>query len=313
MQPALTKLSPAKLNLILLVGERLPSNFHAIFSLAAPIELGDTVSFRETASPLAGCQVTLCPELSAHLGVDKSRGFVEELSSTENLAVRAATIFFKQIGAAAMGELSLNKAIPPEAGLGGGSSNAASTLLLLNEYYANPLSSEHLQQLGATLGSDVPLFLAGTNWVLMSGRGEKVVPMAKPDWALNHTLILLKPKQGVSTKEAYLRLGREKSASAEYDIELKGVSLIKELTSSDNSNYEPFRNDFEQTVSLESWWLKGKEFLLDRGAKKVLLCGSGSTICGLFDSSTAHTTEALTAAHDIFKSDGWWMAKAQML
>jgi 4-diphosphocytidyl-2-C-methyl-D-erythritol kinase len=300
------RLSPAKINLVLIVGDRMGSGFHALFSLVAPIAIFDTVIFDNAPVPLSRCYVTLDTYLANHLGPEGSETFLGELSSERNLAFRAAEAFFAATGRTPSGRLSIHKVIPPQAGLGGGSSNAAAVLLLLNDIFGQPLTRENLLRLGAQLGSDVCLFLL-EGWVVMEGRGEVVHRVKRPDWADRYSLLLKKPLLGMSTREAYHRLNRKFCALRNDSLEADGLMLVKELTNAEELNYELLRNDFEEAVALESWWQSGRDSLLSSGAKRALLCGSGSTICGFF-SATDFSGETGPAT-----SGDWWIAKTRLL
>ncbi len=181
--PAVIFTAPAKINLSLSVLGKRSDGFHEIESLMVPISLADRLTFQCDAAP--GLRLTCSdPTLSA---------------GEENLVFRAARQFFSAANLPESAAIHLEKAIPHGAGLGGGSSDAATTLLALNEIHDSPLSAVDLHRLAAALGSDVPFFLARSA-ALCRGRGEIVDPVDFPE---RLQLVLVKPGFGVSTPWAY--------------------------------------------------------------------------------------------------------------
>ncbi len=179
--------APAKINLSLSILGKRPDGFHEIESLMVPLTLADTLEIEPGDSGSNGVAFT-CSDAS--LPCDDS-----------NLVVRAARRFFETAALPPAARIHLEKAIPHGAGLGGGSSDAAFTLLGLNTAHGSPLSATAIHALAAEIGSDVPFFLARSA-ALCRGRGEQVEPVAFP-----HTLplLLLKPPFGVPTPWAYSR------------------------------------------------------------------------------------------------------------
>ncbi|MDR1498295.1 MAG: 4-(cytidine 5'-diphospho)-2-C-methyl-D-erythritol kinase [Puniceicoccales bacterium] len=185
----LTAFAPAKINLLLAILGTRPDGFHELASLAAPIALGDTLWLEMPAT---------LPEDSLHcdyLGVP---------TDNTNLVLRAAAVFRKCVPATPPVRFTLQKRIPHGAGLGGGSSDAASTLLLLNEASGRPLSLATLEELAAAIGSDCPMFLHGRP-VIMRGRGERIETLLPREHAAlrGRRLLLFKPDFSVSTAAAY--------------------------------------------------------------------------------------------------------------
>lgn len=163
----LRRSAPAKINLTLRVGGRRPDGFHEIESLVALIDLADEV---EVTDHEDGCYSLECDDPA--LPRDGS-----------NLVLRAARALAQSAEINRGAEITLTKRIPAGAGLGGGSSDAAATLMLLNDLWSTDRSPAELEQLGATLGSDVPLFFHGP-LCMARGRGEQVarVPVALRAW-----------------------------------------------------------------------------------------------------------------------------------
>lgn len=179
----LTRLAPAKINLTLRVFGLRGDGFHQIESLVALVTLYDrvTVAPRE-----AGQRLLLCDD--PRLPRDE-----------RNLALRAANLLAEEFGVAGGFELALEKRIPLGAGLGGGSSDAATTLLLLDELWGLQLTRPRLAAVGARVGSDVPLFLHGPVSV-MRGRGEQVEPVNR---APAGNVLLIMPELHSATADVY--------------------------------------------------------------------------------------------------------------
>ena len=208
--------APAKINLSFRILRRREDGFHEIDTLMAPISLRDELTIEPNESETGLAFSSDDPSLPA---------------GEDNLVVRAARAFFAEIKAEPRVRIALRKKIPHGAGLGGGSSDAASTLLGLQELHGRPLSGACLTNLAAGIGSDVPFFLARSA-AICRGRGEIVEPVGPlPELSL----LLLKPEFGVPTPWAY---GRWREAR-----ELPGVDYaaqrIGELT---------LQNDLERPV-----------------------------------------------------------------
>lgn len=175
-------LAPAKINLSLRVLERRPDGFHEIETLIAPVSLFDELQIEKQSRWIDfQCDDPTVP------------------SGEENLVVRAARAFFESTGGKGGVVIKLKKNIPHGAGLGGGSSDAASTLMALNQLFEAKLPKETLAKMAESLGSDVPFFLFQSSAVC-KGRGELVTP-AKLDESLS--ILLLKAEFGVPTILAY--------------------------------------------------------------------------------------------------------------
>ena len=240
--------APAKINLSFQIKGRREDGFHEIETLMAPISLTDSLTI-DLVSGQDGLDFQ-CDDSSLPNGDD-------------NLVVRAANLFRKTTGAAGGIKITLEKRIPHGAGLGGGSSDAASTLLGLNELFETHLDQKDLFKLGGEIGSDVPFFVARSAAVCR-GRGELVEPTTLPR---RFSFLLLKPDFGVPTPWAY---GRWKNSR-----ELPGVQYAAQEFSGVR-----FANDLERPV-FEKYVLLGhlKTWLREQpevGA--ALLSGSGSAV-----------------------------------
>ena len=183
--------SPAKLNLFLAITGRRPDGFHDLLSVAVPVEFGDTL----TVEPRTAGFTLECDEPT--LEVDET-----------NLVLRAARAFAQASKWSGGAHFTLTKRIPMGAGLGGGSSNATTALLALNQLAGGAgLSPGELSVVAGQLGSDCALFLAGGP-VIMRGRGEHVEPLPTQAVARlrGRRVLIFKPTFSISTVWAYQRL-----------------------------------------------------------------------------------------------------------
>jgi 4-diphosphocytidyl-2-C-methyl-D-erythritol kinase len=185
--------APAKINLFLAITGRRADGFHDLISLAAPLEWGDTLSLAPSPGALADTLACDFPGVP----VDAT-----------NLVLKAAVSFRQRAGAGVpFVHFTLVKDVPAGAGLGGGSSDAATALRGLNQLAAHPLSPADLRACAAEVGSDVALFLDNAP-VVMRGRGEQVaaLPPASQAALRGRELLVFKPPFGVATAWAYGRL-----------------------------------------------------------------------------------------------------------
>ncbi len=250
--------APAKINLRFQILRRREDGFHEIETLMAPISLGDELTIEPQDN--AGGLEFACDDPTLPAGED-------------NLVLRAARSFFAEIKAEPNVRIALRKKIPHGAGLGGGSSDAASTLLGLNELQGNVLPRARLTRLAAEIGSDVPFFICRSA-AICRGRGEIVEPVAAlPRWPL----LLLKPEFGVPTPWAYRQWCDSR--------ELPGVDYAAQSLGEVTLQNDLERPVFEKYVFLarmKSWLREQPE------VAAALLSGSGSTTFAVLrDGATA--------------------------
>jgi len=239
---------PAKINLSLRITGRREDGYHGVETFMAPISLADELTLERGETGLGiqfECDDALLPQ------------------GADNLVVRAARTFFERTAISASVRIALRKRIPHGAGLGGGSSDAASALVALNQLFETKLSRESLAELGATIGSDVPFFIFNSAAVCR-GRGELISPQSLPEPL---SFLLLKPHFGVATAMAYGRW--EKSR------ELVGISYAAQDFRGNKFFNDLERPVFEKFVFLAEikMWLLGQP---EVGA--ALMSGSGSTM-----------------------------------
>ncbi len=252
----IVRYSPAKVNLFLRVLRKRADGYHDILSLMQRISLCDEMSFslREEDGIVLKCTDRSLPE------------------DRNNIVYRAAEAILSGEAEHRGVEITLNKKIPLAAGLGGGSSNAATTLLALNEMLTAGHSKEDLMKIGARLGADVPFFVF-EGAALASGIGDhlEAVKNLPPMW-----FVLVNPCFEISTRYVYesLRLGLTKDPIKYRMPRFETVSHVA----------EELYNDLEK-VSLQRYPVLSeiKERLMANGALGSLMSGSGPTVFGVFD------------------------------
>lgn len=277
-----THAAHAKINLTLDVGPRRPDGYHNVRSVMQTIGLHDTLT------------VALAPPPGVHLKItgDEAGG----VPSDETNLVHKAAVRLQKI-AAARGvlpgnesglQITLHKCIPSQAGLGGGSSDAAATLLAINDLFINDLfglrlSLARLGEIGAALGADVPFFLTGGT-SLAEGLGEKITPLPPlvPAWPL----VVVKPSVGVSTAAAYTALdavpGRTAGGATERWLQGRQTPT----------------NDFEAVILPAYPEVAAAYAFLSQTAEagesfRPTLCGSGAAL--FLRTSTPDAAEAVAA------------------
>lgn len=250
----------AKINLILeIIGKR-EDGFHELRTIMQAVSLCDRLLINRKAVPGISFE---CDSTDVAMGSD-------------NLVVKAAEYFFREIGESGSVEIVLSKTIPVGAGLGGGSSDAAATLRGLNALWGEPLSRERIFQMAARLGSDVPFFIEGGT-ALATGRGEIVTPLP---FIGNMPVLLMNPGFIVPTATVYsnvkLHLTSRRSVLNILPVftagEITGMDLVRHV-----------RNDLQSTV-LKLYPEIGEmlEWMSGQGADSVCVSGSGGTVFGLF-------------------------------
>ena len=271
----MTFFSPAKINLWLRVFGKRSDGFHEVQTRLCRLTLGDSV---EVTHEGAGTSVALtCSEPTVPM--DES-----------NLAMKALRAFENRTGKQSSWRIHLEKKIPAGAGLGGGSSNAATVLKACNDLTGSPLTQSQLIELGAQIGSDVPCFLLDTPAADGAGRGEQVTP-ADFSWQL--PLVLIKPPFPIPTPWAYKRWAGSK--------EIPGVLYASQLCP-----WGAMVNDLERPV-FEKYLLLPtlKTWLLEHGeVSAALMSGSGSTMFAVTQ-TPAQAAELAEKARDWCGETSW--------
>jgi 4-diphosphocytidyl-2-C-methyl-D-erythritol kinase len=260
--------APAKVNLWLRVFGKDARGFHAIETLFQLVSIADTVAVE--ASP-GGIRLEGAP---AELG-----------PAAENLVVRAAAAWYREARVTGGAVITLTKRVPWNAGLGGGSSDAAATLRALNRLYGDRIPDGDLIALAAQLGSDVPFFLAGVPLALGWGRGERLLALPPlPELPL----LIVPPAAPVRTADAYAWLDRDRPAerTGEFAAVVPATSL---------ASWQDVRrhsaNDFEPVVAGRlpaiGHWL---DRVRETDAFLARLAGSGGAIVALYETAALRDT-----------------------
>lgn len=277
MTDTITQQACAKINLTLDVLGQRPDGYHNIRSIMQTIVLHDTLV------------VTRIPSASdVHLSIDGDEGGAIP-ADTSNI-VHQAAVRVQKIAAARVAlsaqqsgvHIHLTKRIPSQAGLGGGSSDAAAALLALNTLFELHLSAPRLTEIAASLGADVPFFLSGGT-ALVEGLGERVTPL--PPLHTPWPLVVVKPAVGMSTPAAYAALDALPSRVP--------VHATDEWLSARPASEARTANDFEPVVlaALPAVRRAYDLLLQTTGSREGFtprLCGSGSALfCRMPDINTA--------------------------
>lgn len=276
---SLRVLTPAKVNLILRVLERRPDGFHAVWSLMQTVGLEDELIL--TIRPGGQPRIDLhCDH--AVLAADRS-----------NLVYRAAQLVLEQAGRAVDLSITLTKHIPLGAGLGGGSSDAAATILGLTRLLKLDWSVEQMAEVGQRLGSDVPFFFLAPA-ACVTGRGEQVRPVRVTG---SRWIVLVNPGFPVETKWAYQQLSASRPSIRPLSAALQELGNRSLL---DWAEIIPLvENDFEPSVFAQHPLLaRIKQQLLGLGAEVALLSGSGATMFGVFREQAGAERAAGVVARD---------------
>jgi 4-diphosphocytidyl-2-C-methyl-D-erythritol kinase len=254
----------AKVNLTLEVLGRRADGYHDLASIMQTISLHDTLALH----PAPPGEFTLTCD-------------VEELIGPDNLALRAARALATACEVASGVRIELRKETPTQAGLGGGSSDAAVVLLALPRLWGADLPLHRMTQIAAELGSDVPFFLTG-GAAIVTGRGERVAPLPDlpPTW-----IVLCKPPVDIATGPAFAGLAIQDFASGSHS-----AALAESRTASGDVPDEHMVNSFETSIrasypEVDALWHAFQE----AGAETVHLSGSGPTLFAMFAELTMAT------------------------
>ncbi|WP_298859498.1 4-(cytidine 5'-diphospho)-2-C-methyl-D-erythritol kinase [uncultured Gimesia sp.] len=267
---SITVQTPAKLNLFLSIDHKRSDGFHDITSLMLSVGIYDTLVFMEEPSSEVKLQVveanSLLPQqASQNAGIP---------TGEDNLVVQAIRLLQTKTGTRQGIRIQLTKRIPSEAGLGGGSSDAAATLFAANKLWQLGLSLNELQKLAAELGSDVPFFLTESSSAICRGRGEIIEPVSIP-----HCLhfVVVRPSTGLSTADVYrqCRVGNHSNQQVN--------QLVQNLSSGQfHSLSSLIWNDLQAPAeTLNSEILTLKDFFSKQSVLGHMMSGSGTAYFGI--------------------------------
>jgi 4-diphosphocytidyl-2-C-methyl-D-erythritol kinase len=261
----------AKINWSLKVLGRRPDGYHQIETVLQTVAVHDTLTFtaRNDSEIQLHCDTPGIP------------------SDGSNLVVRAALSLRERIGVRVGADIQLEKQIPAPGGLGGGSSDAAVTLIGLCRLWNVEPETDVLVELGRQLGADVPFFFIGGT-ALGTGLGDRITPWNDVETT---PLVIVSPNVSMPTAAAYAALGAS-ALTKDFQESILSVSPLSE----ENGRFPPqrMRNDFDLVVcQAHAEVARTKELLLEHGAQTAMLCGSGASVFGTF---TDRETQAKAAA-----------------
>jgi 4-diphosphocytidyl-2-C-methyl-D-erythritol kinase len=277
--PSLLRLrAAAKVNLVLEVVGKRPDGYHELRSLFAAVSLYDELALERLP---AGAGIEVVSEGSVHVP-----------SGDGNLCHKAARFFFAETGHPAGVRIRVSKSIPVGAGMGGGSSDAAATLLGLSRLFESPLTPAMKARSGFAVGADVPFFLAESGAAWIGGIGEEVRPAPLPErlW-----LVMVHPGVFLSTGEVFAqwRRGLTKTPAVPTISQLGFREIAAGL-----------RNDLETAArALEPSIGAALDALRAAGCEAASMTGSGSAVFGLFPDED-HARRAAQSLLGVVP-DGW--------
>lgn len=263
MRESVTIHAMAKINLGLDVLRRRENGYHDVKMIMQTVNLYDILNFRRNQEKkiIISCQDKELP-LDSH-----------------NLIYKAASLFFEASGVEPGVTVSLEKNIPVAAGMAGGSTDAAATLLALNELYETGYSKEQLAETGVRIGADVPYCIYGGT-CLSEGIGELLTPVPS---TLNCHVVIAKPPFGVSTKYVYEHLHVD-TVSHHPDID----GMVEAIKNADlKAMAEKMENILENVTAKDYPAIEEmKAVLREEGALNALMSGSGPTVFGIYEDET---------------------------
>lgn len=281
-------ISPAKVNLVLAVGEKQESGFHEVQTIMHSLALHDTLSMRRFDDEGSGEGLQVMLKCESSFTIDPLL-----IKAEDNIAYKAVVELAKALGRAQDEtiEMVLNKVIPAEAGLGGGSSNAAAALVGAATLWGVGVEDERVQEVASRLGADVSFFLKG-GCARLSGKGDVFEAQLEPRSGF---VLLVRPDAGVSTGKAY--------AAFDEDPVLPGSGYLSSIAALDAAADVLLYNNLEKAacsvtpvVAEVLEWGRAAA-----GEENVVLCGSGSAVCCIFDSYQAACEASVEA-----RKHEWW-------
>lgn len=292
-QRAASVFCPSKINLMLAVTGKREDGYHDIVSLVAPLDFGDM----------------LWVELQEHASEDSLTADVPWLDcGSSNLVLQATRAYRRRVPGTPPAMFRLSKRIPVGAGLGGGSSDAAGAISMLNELMQRPLGEAELNEIALEVGSDVPLFLCGRSCI-MRGRGELLEPLPESLKGVFRDMHVgvFKPSFSVSTVWAYgaleglARYSSAQAAESRLGVLQKGECGIEDI----------LHNDFEEAVGGKYVSLQVMLRQLRDAGTPCLLSGSGSACFALIENAT----ESVRIRNTVKEAwgDGAWLAEARII
>lgn len=281
-------ISPAKVNLVLAVGEKQENGFHEVQTIMHSLALHDTLSMRRFDDEGSGEGLQVMLKCESSFTIDPLL-----IKAEENIAYKAVVELAKALGRTQDEtiEMVLNKVIPAEAGLGGGSSNAAAALVGAATLWGIGVEDERVQEVASRLGADVSFFLKG-GCARLSGKGDVFEAQLEPRSGF---VLLIRPDAGVSTGKAYAAFDDAPVLpGAEYLSSLAGLNAAADVSL--YNNLEKAACSVTPVVAEVLEWGRAAA-----GKENVVLCGSGSALCCIFDSYQAACEASVEA-----RKHEWW-------
>lgn len=251
---SITVNAPAKINIFLDILGKLENGYHSLLMVMQSIDLNDIITVSKTKKDIVvKCNIDSIP------------------TDERNAVYMAAKYFFNYCNIDGGAEITIEKNIPKEAGLAGGSSDAASTLKALNQLYKTNLSVKELIKFGLKVGSDVPFCIEGGTQLVQNTGG--ILSKLSP---INCHVVLVKPESSINTKEAY------ELADLSYIYHLDSIKMLDACEKGDFDNICKFAgNVFEQFIEVPER-VEIKRIMREYGCSLAQMSGSGPTIFGLF-------------------------------
>ena len=250
----ITVKSPAKINLGLNIIRKREDGYHDLETIFLPIMLSDKITFSKSDKLRLRTDSTLLNKLK------------------DNLILKAISLFEKHSNISISMDIFVEKVIPIGGGLGGGSSNAATTLRTVNKMFKLGINYQKLSELALELGSDVPYFLNPVS-AFAESRGETLYPI---NLEIPYPILIVNPRIKIDTKWAFSNIKPIKRTKNLQDILKDGFTDFVRLK-------KYIKNDFEEVVFNEYPQIKSiKEELYNQGAQFALMSGTGSTVYGIF-------------------------------
>lgn len=281
-------ISPAKVNLVLAVGEKQESGFHEVQTIMHSLALHDTLSMRRFDDEGLGDGLQVMLKCESSFTIDPLL-----IKAEENIAYKAVVELAKALGRTQDEtiEMILNKVIPAEAGLGGGSSNAAAALVGAATLWGVGMEDERVQEVASRLGADVSFFLKG-GCARLSGKGDVFEAQLEPRSGF---VLLVRPDAGVSTGKAYAAFDEDPVLpSSEYLSSIAALDAAADVSL--YNNLEKAACSVTPVVAQVLEWGRAAA-----GEENVVLCGSGSAVCCIFDSYQAACEASVEA-----RKHEWW-------
>ncbi len=249
----------AKINWSLCILGKRDDGFHELFTVFQTVSLHDTLTFEESDKLELTCDDPTVP-------VDG-----------RNLILKAATMLRAQFDVRQGAEIHLEKRIPSPGGLGGGSSNAAATLIGLKSLWRIDVSDDEIHEIAAKLGSDVPFFLYGGT-VIGTGRGELIEQIGD---IAEERMLIVTPNISVSTKDAFERINAQTLTS---EAQKFNLTVCRNDAGTFDPRHSVLINDFELSIFDAHPEIKRvKDTLLGLGAVNAAMSGSGASVFAIFD------------------------------